>query len=296
MTQSINEALVTQFSDMVHTRAQQMGSRFRGKVEEKIVNGNDASIERIDDVQAIEVTTRHAQTVAQDITHDRRQIKMRDFRVTLLLDEFDDLQVLINPQARYVEAVARALMIRFDQVVSEAFFADVNVGRNFDSTLTFANDDGLTVLVAASGLTYDKLLTVQQNFIDNNVGVDLPEQVYITATGEQNTDMLQEQELTSGDYTREFAVEKGRIVNAAGLDVVYFSGTDKNQIISKTGNTRDLVAWAKGGVEVGINKDISIKVNERPDLNNLTQIQATMYIGATRKDGKMVQKVQADES
>lgn len=296
MTQTIDQALVTQFSSEVITRAQQMTSRFRGKVKEIFVRGNDHAVERLDKVGSIEVTTRHADTIAQDITHDRRQLKMREFRSTILLDEFDDLQVLIDPQREYSKHVAAELMRNFDRVVAQAAFADVKTGRNFGSTLSFANDDGLTVVTGGVGLTYEKFLELNQNFINNDVGTEEEEQMYLAITGYQNTDAMKETELTSGDFRRDYTVEKGKVTTAAGFDLIHFSGTATPPVLTKTSTTRDCIAFTPNGLLVGINKDITLTVNQRPDKNNAIQVQACMFMNAVRLDGKRVQKVQCTES
>lgn len=297
MTNTIDQALVIEFSSQVHVLSQQLKSRFRGKVRERMVKGNEAAIERIDKVDSIEVTTRHADTIAQDITHSRRQIKMREFRSTILLDTFDEVQVLIDPKGEYAKAVARRLMVNFDEVVADSFFADVKTGRSFGTTVAFASDDGTTISTGSTGMTYDKLLTAQENFINNNVGVDANEKLYLAIAAQQNTNMMKEEELTSGDFNRnnDFIREKGRIIQAAGFEILHFSGTQTPAIISKTSTTRDCIAFSSDAIEVGINQDITIQVDRRPDKNNLWQVQASMFLGATRVDGKKVQKIQCTE-
>lgn len=298
MTQSIDSALVTEFSGMVHNLAAQMESRLRGKVIETKVTGEDKAVERLGEVEAIEITTRHAGTVAQDIAHSRRQLKLREFRTTLLLDEKDDLETLIDPSSQYAQAVARSMMRVYDQIGFAALEADVKTGKDFGTTVSFANDDGITIAHGSTGLTYDKLLQAQENFINNNVGVDSDAKLYLAVTGQQNTNMMQEEELTSGDFNRanDFIREKGRIVQAAGFEVMHFSGTQSPIILPKTSTTRTCYAFANDAIEVGLHKDISITVDKRPDLNNAKQIQACMYIGATRVDGKKVQIIQATET
>jgi hypothetical protein len=298
MTQSIDQALVIEFSDQVIALAQQMNHRTKGTVRERTVSGNEFAVERLAEVRDIEITTRHAPTVAQDITHSRRQLKMRDFRVTLLLDEPDQLQTLIDPQAAYSRHMAMAMNVRKDKLVMSAAFADVKTGRNFGTTVTFANDDGSTVTTGSVNLTYDKLLSVQQNFINNDVGTDMEEKLYIAITGSQNTALMKEEELTSGDFNRrnDFIREKGRITEAAGFQLLHFSGTNNDSIIAKASTTRDCVAYSSEGIMLGINKDMTLKVNERPDVNNALQLQATMYLNAVRVDGRRVQKVQCTEA
>ena len=299
MTFSIDQALVTQFSDMVYAQAQQMDTRLSPIVDTVQVSGKDYAVERLDTVEAIEITTRHADTVAQEIAHSRRQLAMREFRTTILLDEFDDVSTLIDPQSNYARHIAAAMNRQKDRIIAAAAFANVKTGRNFGTNVTFANDDGLTILASVgstTGLNYDKLLNIHENFINNNVGVEMAEDMYILAAGQQNTNLMNETELTSGDFSREYAVEKGKVANAAGLDVIVFSGTDSQPILSKSGNDRNCIALAKGGIKFGVSKEMSIKINERPDKNNLIQLQASMFIGAVRCDGRRVQKVICTEA
>jgi hypothetical protein len=299
MTFSIDQALVTQFSDMVYAQAQQMDTRLSPIVDTVQVSGKDYAVERLDTVEAIEITTRHADTIAQELAHSRRQLAMREFRTTILLDEFDDVSTLIDPQSNYARHIAAAMNRQKDRIIAAAAFATVKTGRNFGTNVTFANDDGLTVLAnvgSTTGLNYDKLLNIHENFINNNVGVEMAEDMYVLSAGQQNTNLMNETELTSGDFSREYAVEKGKVANAAGLDVIVFSGTDSQPILSKSGNDRNCIALAKGGIKFGVSKEMSIKINERPDKNNLIQLQASMFIGAVRCDGRRVQKVICTEA
>ncbi len=294
MTFSIDQALVTQFSDEVYMQAQQMDFRFRPAVEEIRVAGKDYAVERLDRVEAVEVTTRHADTIAQDITHSRRQLAMREFRTTILLDDFDDVSTLIDPARGYSKAIAAAMNRKKDEIIAQAAFASVKTGRNFGSTVAFASDDGRTVSAGGIGLTYEKLTEAQENFIDGDV--DITQGLWLAVTGTQNTNMLSETELTSGDFVREYAIEKGRVSKAVGFDVLHFSGTAALPVIGKVSTTRECIALAKGGIVLGVSKDMTLKISERPDKNHALQLQACMYIGAVRRDGKLVQKIEAVES
>lgn len=306
MTMSIDQALVIQFSAMVHLLAQQMGSRLKGRVEEMPVRGNKFTYERLDKVEAIEVVTRHAATVAQDIAHSRRGGTMRDFRTTLLLDQFDELQVLIDPAQDYARAVARAMMRQYDRLCLESALDTVNTGRNLDVPVTASADGVVTVAANATGLTFDKLVQIHENFINAEVGVDLEEDLFLAITGAQHADLLSEAQLTSRDYTNagngsmmgETVIDRGRIAKAAGINLIVF-GTGPNitnPLITATGTTRHCIAFAKTGLCVGMNKDISVRVDNRPDLNNAQQVQASLFFDAIRTEGVKVQQVDCVEA
>lgn len=290
MTSSINNALVIQFSEMVHVKSQQMKSRLRDKVETKMVKGEDYSYEDIGSLEAVEITSRHQATAGQDITHGRRRIRMREFRATIYLDKKDQLETLIDPQRNYAQAVARSLYRKFDAIAAEAAFASVNTGKDFSTSVTFANDGGDTI-TATSGLTYEKLLEIQEEFIDDDVGIDEVEDFYLCITGEENTDLMSETELTSGDFTRQFAVEKGKLVMASGFELVHFAANASTPILDVNSSVRDCIAASKRGLCVGVSEELSVEIDKRPDLNNLTQVQASMFMGAVRTEGKLVKKV-----
>lgn len=294
---SIDNALVTQFSDMVHIEAQQTKSRLRDKVIVKRMTGDDFAYDSLGALEAVEVTSRNQATVGQDITHSRRQIRTKRFTVTLLIDPKDDVSVLIDPEKEYAKQVAHALSRQFDRVAVDSAFADISTGRNFGTTVTYLVDSGYTPVDATSGLTYEKLLEIHKNFIDADVGNDMPESFYLTITGDEHDSLMKEAELTSGDFTRALPVDGGRIMNAAGFDLVQFAHVaadpDGKNILNENaaGTEKLLIAATTRGLVVGVSKEMNIRVDERPDLNYSKQVFAEMIIGAVRSEGKLIQQV-----
>lgn len=289
MTNQIDNALVIQFSNDVHVKAQQLKSRLRPYAQEKMVSGQDYYYDDIGSLEAVEIVSRHQKTAGQDITHGRRKIRMREFRATIYLDKKDKLETLIDPQMQYSAAVARALYRKADQVLSESAFADVSTGKDASTVISFATDGGATV-TATAGATYEKLLELQQGFIDDDIGVDFEEKLYLTITGDEHTDLMSEVELTSGDFSRQMAVDKGRMVTAAGFDLIHFGANASTPILPVAAGIRSCIAGSTRGLCLGVSQELSIEVDKRPDLNNLTQVQASMMMGAVRTEGKLIKK------
>jgi len=182
------------------------------------------------------------------------------------------------------------MLRQYDRVAYEAAFADVLTGRDFETTVTAATD-GVDTVNATAGLTYEKLLELRQNFYDNDVGLDENEKIFLTITGKEHTALMGEEELISGDFTRDFVVENGRISRALGMDLVPFAGGVANPIIGVSGGTRTLLAASSRGICLGVSKEMSIKIEERPDYIETKQVQVVMEIGAVRTEGVLVQKV-----
>lgn len=290
MVQSIDTALVTQFSDNVHHDAQQMMARLKPFVEVKQMTGDVWAYDGLGTVEAREVNGRNLPATFDDIEHKRRKISRRRFVINLPIDASDVRGALMNPDSNYSKAIAAGMVRQYDRVIHSAAFADVLTGRDFDTTVTFANDGGLTV-DATAGLTYEKLLELGENFMDNDVGIDMNEKLFMTMTGKENTSLMSEIELTSGDFNRDYNIEKGSLVKATGLDLIKFAANATTPVIDVVGGERLLMAGSDRGICLGVSKDISIKIVERDDLIETTQIQAIMEIGAVRTEGKLIQKI-----
>jgi hypothetical protein len=295
---SIDNALVTKFSDMVHIEAQQMTSRLRGRAEYKTFTGDVFAYDSLGSLEARKVEGRNQATNPLDIEHSRRKMITHRYVAPLLIDPKDDLSVLIDPESNYAKQVAKALFRQVDRVLAEAAFADVRVGRDFDTTITAASDGVLTVDATAAGLTYEKLLEIQRNFIDNDVGTDMPENFWLTVTGDEWEDLMAEMELTSSDYVSNKPVPGGTVASAVGMDFIKFAhkaGSPKNILTENAAGTeKELICATNRGLCLGVQKDLTIRIDERPDLNYSKQVFAEMTIGAVRTEGALVQKVRVN--
>lgn len=292
--ESIDNALITQFSDRVHVDAQQAKARLRGATLLKPMTGDIFAYDGLGTVEAAEIIGRHQPVVFADIEHKRRKIARRRFVLTLPIDASDVRGALLDPGSEYPMACVRAMERVFDRIVVEALFADVLTGRDFGTTVTFANDGGGTIN-ATAGLTYDKLLEINKFFMDRDVGNDVPEEIVMGLSGDEHEALMKEIELISGDFTRQFVVEKGRMVMAAGNRLIPFAAEATIPILKVTGGIRDNFAMSTRGICVGMSKEMGLKIEERSDLIETTQVQIVFDLGAVRTEGVLVQKVQTTD-
>lgn len=297
MPQSIDQALVTQFSDMVHVEADQLKTRTRDKVTIIPVKGHDFTHNNFRAGSAKEITTRFAKRTPANSTHTVRWGTMRCFEWVEYLADYDDLQTLIDPQSTYARAAARELYKQLDRLVIGAMEATVVTGRNKDGTLTAAADGVITHAHGGVGYTFNKVNTVLETFTDNEVGVDMPVDMYTMVTGRQESDFRKEAELTSKDYNTKVFLENGRIKNVLDLEVIKFGGRVANPMLPKTSTTRKCYAFTKDAIKLGINKDITLEIDRRTDMEaSPWQVTARMYMGAVRTEGVQVQVVECTET
>ena len=287
--ETIDVAMVTQFSDQVHVQAQQSKARLRPFCKIKQMTGDVFAYDGLGLAEATEILGRHQPVVFSDIEHKRRKISRRRFALVLPVDASDVRGALIAPESEYAMACAKAMERVFDRVVVAALFASVYTGREFGTTVTYASD-GVRTVTATSGATYEKLLEVNQNFIDDEIGNEVPVSKMMAITGDEHTAFMKETELISGDYNRNYVVEKGEIQSACGIQLVKFAGAITTPILTVSGGVRDCFVLAQDGMCVGMSKEMDIKIEDRPDLHETKQVSIVFELGAVRTEGARVMK------
>jgi hypothetical protein len=292
---SVDQALVRQFSDKIHMQAQQMVTRLKPYVEVKSIIGDDFAYDGLNSVEAKEIYGRVVPVEFSDIDHKRRKMSRRRFTISLPIDSSDIRGVIQDLAGNYSFAIAKGLMRKVDKVIYDALFATVSTGREFGTDVTAAND-GVATVDATAGLTYEKLLEIKKNFSNDEVGNDMDQEIILGISGDEEEQLFKETELTSGDFTRNYFIDKGRMINALGMKLVTFGGDVASPIIDVVSGVRNCFAMAKGGVCLGISKDINIEIYDDKRYYETTVIQGTMEIGAVRTEGALVQKLTATPS
>lgn len=289
--ETIDQHLCEKFSDTMHVVAQQSQARFRPWVKYVDAKGGDVVYyDGLGQVQARELIGRFTPVQFDEIDHTRRAIDRRRFGITLPIDDDDLVAKITDPTGDYAKAALAAMERKFDEVCYQALFADVRTGRRGETTITAATDGVLTV-DATAGLTLAKLLEIKKNFIDGEVCNEEDRPVGMSITGDEHSTLQQISQLTSGDFSRQFSLEKGKIVMAIGMALITFGAGVATPIITVTGGVRQGFAMVWGALAVGVWREWDVKIEPRTDYYGVTQVKITGSLGATRTEGVLVQKV-----
>lgn len=290
MANEIDVALVTEFTDRVHVKAQQMQARLRPYVTIEKKSGDIWSYDGLGQVEATEVVGRIQPATFNSIDHLRRKIRRRRFVVNLPIDGSDVRGALMSQSSNYAQACVMAMARVFDRVGIEALFADVQTGRDFETTVT-ASSDGVATVTATSGLTYNKMLAIKKGFTNNEVGLDASEKLIMLITGDEEEALMKETQLISGDFSRQYVVDQGEMVRAAGFQLIKFGDSVASPMLSVSGGVRNCAALSTRGLVYGMSLDLQLSVEKRTDYVEVTQVQAIIQLGAVRTEGVLVQKV-----
>jgi len=307
MSFTVTDAFVQQFTGNVWYLAQQVESRFRGKVLEDQITGESAYMEQVAPSAAQKITSRHSDSPIMNTQHLRRRLAPYDYGWGDLVDNLDKVKLLIDPTSTYARTGAMAMNRGQDDEVIAAFFGTAYTGHSGGTVLTWPNGNsesaptapaGTVVAVndwaygngtGNSGLTISKLVSASVA-LDAAEG-DEGEDRYMAVKAAQKGNLLATTEAT----LKEFGVAKddlaplrdGKIAFIMGFQLIHSERLQLN-VSSQT----RVPAWRKSAMGLGINKDISARMAERPDKRFSMYVYLDMSIGATRlEESKLVEIV-----
>ena len=290
MASSITTAFVEQFKANVVHLAQQSGSVFRGVFPEEPVVGKRVAVERLGSTTASLKTGRNVDTEYVDPAHTRRWLSTKTFYWSALVDRYDKIRMLINPESEYAQAAAMAMARQYDQVIIDAFDASVVTGEDATGTAaTFdTTNNQIAVASPATNLNLTKILQAKKILDSFNVDPSIPR--YFVVHPEQLEAMLGIEQLTSADYNSVRALVQGDMNTYAGFTWLMSTKLDV------ASNVRDCYAFAANAMRVGIGQDIVARVDELPQKHYSTQVYFSMDLGAIRVEETNIVKVLCDDT
>jgi hypothetical protein len=300
MSENLFKLYVTQFSTLLNLKLQQTQSKLRGRCMEGYHYGKQASpIQYIGAIQMKAPAGRFTPLERQDVDFTRRWVFPVDKEAQQLIDRFDQLKLLQDPQSQYVGVAAAAVAREWDDRLIGASFATAQIGadagglsaENFNSTLfQIASTFGSS---AASGLTVAKMIEAKRIMRKAQVPVDDEELTWIT-NSQGESDLLNQVQVVSTDFRGDANVVlvDGKVTRMMGFNIIY------SERLTSSSNVRQNIVWVKSGIYLGIWKDTENSIDRRVDLSSLPyQLWTGMSSGATRLEpGRLVQVLCSDTS
>lgn len=260
--------------------------------------GKTHNMARIGRQELTEVDVRNPDKQFSDYSLDNRQFTKRRFTTTVQIDaKFDINELIADPTSSIVTQLNNAKERVIDRVIVEAALGPVLVGQP-DATPTSrtAAQDGVITVDATSGLTYEKIQEITQNFINNELPLGQLRGTVLNITGKENTNLMSEIEFISSDYISSRPVEAGYQNNAGMYEVNLFAGsstgtgTFTNAILPEVSTTRNCVVMSPDAIAVAMELG-RLDVEKSNTKVNSYDITIDLWINAMRTEGVRVQQV-----
>lgn len=289
---------VQSYSTNIQMLLQTRGGKFRAAVTTGSYVGKQASpVDQIGAVEMQAVTTRFAPMGRVDAPTDRRWIFPSDFDLPQLIDQFDKLRMITDPESAYVQNAVKAADRQFDRLIINAFTGTAKTGEQGATSTSFtaANEVDVAVGGANSRLNVAKIKAVKELMESNDVDFET-EEAYIGITAKDHSALLKDIEIIGKDFKNgEAAVLKdGRVTEFLGFKFIHSQLVET--LLAGT-NEVTLPVWVKSGMHLGVWNEIENSVDRRNDLQGRPwQLYTTMTAGATRLEENKVYAIESYRS
>lgn len=295
MSANLPSHYVREYATVVELLLQQKGSKLRPTVTTGMYVGDQASpVDQIGSIEAQQVTTRFGPMGRVDATVDRRWVFPTSWDLPQLIDRFDKLKILTDPESQYVTNAMYALGRKLDYQIITAFRADSKTGVSGGTTTSFDSNNEIDVAVGGSNsrLNVAKLHAVRELVRAKHIDMD-EDPVYVGLTAKDETALLKEVEINSRDFKGGDApvLRDGKLERFLGMNFVY---CELIESVAAGTNEVNIPVWARSGMHLGLWEDIKSDISQRKDLQGLPW-QAYLFLtsGATRLDEDKVFNIES---
>ena len=295
MSINIPGHFVTQYTTNVAHLLQIQGGKMRSLVSEDTHQGESAvPVDQYGNVEMQEVTSRFAPMPRVDAAVDRRWVYPIDYSLPQMVDTFDKLRLMVDPMGPLAQAGTKGVARQIDNIIFDGFYASANTGKAGGTAETFDTTnhrvDAAIGAAADTGLNVDKILRAKRIMQDANVDLEM-EDLYMAITPQQEEDLLRQTQVINTDYFSKMGgapvLVDGKLERFAGVKIVISNLVQQNAAATY----RLCPMWVKSGMHLGVWKDVSARVDERPDIEGVPyQLYTCMTMGVTRLEpGRVIQ-------
>lgn len=295
MSANIPSHYVQQFSTNVNLLLQQKGSKLRNFVTSGSYVGNAASpVDQIGSVEAQQVTSRFAPMGRVDAAVDRRWVYPVDYDLPQLIDKFDKLRLITDPESQYVTNAVYALGRKMDAAIITAVLATAKTGVSGGTSTSFTSGNEIDVATggANSRLNVAKLRAVRELILANHIDMD-EDPIYIGITAKDDSALLNEIQIISSDFNGSDrpVLRDGKLDRFLNMNFVH---CELIESVAAGTNEVNIPVWAKSGMHLGLWEDVSASVSMRNDIQGEPwQAYVKATFGATRIDEKKVFNIES---
>lgn len=294
MSANLPTFYVEQFSTNVNTLVQQKGSRLRSFVMSGSHVGSQASpVDQVAPVAASKVTSRFAPMGRVDANLDRRWVFPVDYDLPQLVDKFDKLRLIVDPESTFVTNAVYAMGRAQDDEILAAFTGTAKTGVQGATSTTILSGNTVSVDMggAASSLNVKKLREAKRLLMSHDVEPEDP--IFAAISAKEHDALLNEIQIISSDFNSGDApvLKEGKVTRFLGVNFIHtervLTATD-----DQSGSSHSIPIWAKSGMYLGEWEAINASISQRHDLQGEPwQVYVKGTFGATRLEEKKIIRV-----
>lgn len=286
---------VHQFANNIQLKLQQKGSKLMPYVSSGPHVGEQASIvDQFSKIEMQEVIGKFSPINRTDAVADRRWVAPSKFDLAQMIDSFDKLQILTDPESAYVQNAVNAAGRKYDDLILDAIFGTAKTGKLGTTSTTFPGGQQVGVshgAAAATGLTVAKLREAKKRLMAAEVDVE-SDPLTCIVTAAQHDNLLAEAQVISLDYNEKPVMKEGLITRFLGINLIHCERVDLDG-----SSYRRVPVFAKSGMYLGKWNEMTTDISQRKDLSGHPwQAYVYMMAGATRLEEEKIVEIKCSEA
>jgi len=289
MAYEITNVMKRTYAEYFALTVRQLINQFRAKVEVKPFEGVACYFDYLGEFTPRKRTSSEADTYLHDKPFTRRLCVSSPYDLAVLLDTADLKRLGKDPTSDIMQAFRAGFESLIDRLILAAAIASaISVSTEDETKATVPLPAGQIITETGTlGLTVAKCRQAMTILNKNKVPRNWPRNFALSAQGVD--DLLDDPDITLADELALNAIKDGEAKNIMGFDMYMTEETPLNS----TTHIRSNVAWVKNGLGLGIQEEYATDLGVRRDKNLAKQAFASMDLGATRKEEKLVVEVRA---
>jgi len=305
------EAFYNSYTAGYEAVLQEKKPQYQGLVREERIEGENESYDFLGTIELDQKASRFEDIPIEDMTHNRRWISPEWYRKGIFVDKEDDIALHTDPTSEYIQALAKGVIRKENEIITASFFSGVSGGKT-PGTDTYVLEDALyttattadgrtiahdtksdfTAGGVSTGLTIEKLTLARQALVE--LYNDADEMFYIAVSPKQMSDLLREAETQSIDTNIIRSLAAGVVKEYMGFRFV-----ETNQIKNDTANNDvdgdttvyECPVWSKEGMLFARHQSPIFNVDWLPR-KQIWQISARVGMNAIRMDEDKIIKIE----
>jgi hypothetical protein len=273
MSTSLTNVQQIEFDALVKAEYHSQGFLLRDAVRMKYdVIGAQVEFRKVNQVISVPTAYLAAVTI-QDPGYNKAMCTLQKYTTPTAVDEVQELTVNFDAKMENAMLVAQAMGRRSDQITIDAIAADV----------------GDTIPNGGTNFNYEKF-TQCLEFFDNHA-VPLAER-FVAMSANNFKSLMQDDQFTSTFYTRNDPIDRARIREYLGFNVVVIPQMTEGGL-PQTGNIQTALAWHKMSTGMGIGMNFRTEINYIPQ-NTSYLVNGVFSAGAVVIDNRGTLAIECD--
>lgn len=305
MNSQIESWRVQQYTANVYQLSQQKGSRLAGLARKEQFKGKAEFFDRLGLATAQKKVSRNSDTPNLDIAHSRRMVTTEMYEWATLVDRKDKLENIHSPENEYAISARNALGRSMDDILIAAALGVARAGESGATNVNLGNSNKIASLTAANNLDYLNVEALRlAKYKLDAAEVEGPR--YIVHRSIDLQALLSQTEVTSSDYNSVKALVQGEVDTFLGFkfirserlplasandDSTFLWGTDGFYSGGGTAvqaTDYNCFAFVGDGLLLGMNEQMTGRIDERKDKSYSMQVYASMDLGGVRMEEEKV--------